>query len=105
MFIKPVQTIDFDPSNKKHREAVAAFLKRKAWADSPLRFTHDPAYGSVAQQVQTKLLEYYMAKEFGKKTKVNSFKLDNVGPRGVMPAKQAEEYGKALMESMNAQPA
>jgi len=108
MFIKPVQTIDFDPSNKKHREAVAAFMVRKAWADSPLRFTHDPAYGSVAQQVQTKMLEYYMGKEFAKKTKAKkpapTFKLDNIGPRGLTIENQAKTLAEVLLGA-NEQPA
>jgi hypothetical protein len=56
MLLKRQSTIDFDPSNKEHRAAVRAFLKRKAWSDSPLRFSHDPTFGSVADQVQAKLL-------------------------------------------------
>lgn len=55
--------VDFDPSNKLHRHAVKLFMKRRAWADSPLRFTHDPTYGSVIEQVQSKLLEWYIARE------------------------------------------
>jgi len=63
MILKHLATVTFDPSNKEHRAAVRAFMKRRAWADSPLRFTHDPTYGSVAEQVQTKLLLWYMEQE------------------------------------------
>jgi hypothetical protein len=38
-------------------------MKRRAWADSPIRFTNDPAFGSISDQVQFKLLTWYMEKE------------------------------------------
>lgn len=63
MLLKRVQTVEFDPSKKSHREAVRAFSVRNAWSDSPLRFSHDPTYGCIAEQVQAKLLKWYMAKE------------------------------------------
>jgi hypothetical protein len=63
MLLNRKPPVDFDPSNKLHRAAVKLFMKRRAWLDSPLRFTHDPAYGSVIEQVQTRLLEWYLARE------------------------------------------
>lgn len=63
MLLEKQEVVKFDPAKKAHREAAAAFLVRRAWGDSPLRFAHDPAYGSVADQVEKKLLAYYMAKE------------------------------------------
>ncbi len=66
MFLKKTDTVAFDPANKEHRAAVICFLKRRAWADSPIRFTHDPAYGSVSDQVQSKLLIWYAAQEEAK---------------------------------------
>jgi len=63
MLLKRQALIEFDPSNKEHRAAVRAFLKRKAWSDSPLRFSHDPTFGSVADQVQAKLLHWYVDQE------------------------------------------
>ncbi len=44
-------------------------MKRKAWVDCPLRFTHDPQYGSVAEQVQIKMLDWYMTQEEIKESK------------------------------------
>jgi hypothetical protein len=38
-------------------------MRRRAWGDSPLRFNHDPQYGSVADQVEKKLLVYYLSKD------------------------------------------
>lgn len=61
--LKKQDTINFDPANKTHRSAAAAFLVRRAWGDSPFRFTHDPKYGSVADQVEKKLLAYYISKD------------------------------------------
>ena len=63
MLLKRREIIDFDPSNRAHRDAVRLFMQRSAWADSPLRFSHDPQFGSVAEQVKTKLLNWYVEKE------------------------------------------
>ena len=63
MLLKIQGTVAFDPANKEHRLAVKAFMKRQAWADSPFRFSYDPAYGSVAHQVQAKLLDWYIEQE------------------------------------------
>lgn len=56
-------TVKFDPAVKAHREAAAAFLRRRAWNDSPIRFADDPAFGSVADQVEKKMLAFYMGKD------------------------------------------
>jgi len=65
MLLKKPLTVKFDPAIKPHRAAVQAFLKRKAWGDATVRFSHQPEYGnsSVAEQVQIQLLEWYMNKE------------------------------------------
>jgi hypothetical protein len=63
MPLEKQNTVKFDPSKKVHRESVAAFMRRRSWSDSPIRFSHDPAYGSVADQVEKKMLAYYMEKE------------------------------------------
>lgn len=58
-----MNTVAFDPANKHHRKAVALFMKRNAWADSPIRFSYDPEFGSVADQVKAKMLTWYLGKE------------------------------------------
>ena len=63
MLLQKPQTQPFDPNQKNHRLAVHAFMKRNAWSDSAIRFSYDPAYSSVADQVQTKLLKWYMSQE------------------------------------------
>jgi len=62
-YLKKSDSVVFDPNNKEHRDAVRDFMKRKAWADSSLKFTYDPAYGNVAIQVQLKLLQWYLDQE------------------------------------------
>lgn len=72
MLLKHSETVEFNPALKEHRAAVRDFLKRKAWNDSPIRFSHDPQYGSVAEQVQSKLLAWYLSKEEAKLSKIPS---------------------------------
>lgn len=67
MIIERQKTVTFDPADKKHRDAFHKFLKRRAWVDSPLRFTYDPAYGSVVDQVSEKLVTWYLEKEMKSK--------------------------------------
>lgn len=67
--LKRPDSIEFDPSIKEHRVAVRLYMKRKAWSDSPLKFAHDPAFGNVADQVQTKLLQWYLDQEEGRDKK------------------------------------
>ena len=74
MLLSRQATVDFDPNDKEHRAAARAFMRRQAWVDSPLRFTHDPAYGSIAEQVKTKLLVWYIEQEEKKTVKKESKK-------------------------------
>ena len=66
MILKKPNTVTFDPNDRTHRAVVRAFMRRRAWADSPIRFNYDPTYGSIAEQVQMKLLHWYMAQEEGR---------------------------------------
>ena len=63
MYLKGPEVVQFDPNKKEHRKAVVDFRKRRAWGDTKIRFAYDPAYGSVANQVESKLLEWYIKKE------------------------------------------
>lgn len=64
------KTIQFDPSKREHREAVRDFMRRKHWGDTNLRFSYDPTYGSISQQIQEKLLSWYIFKEESRREKV-----------------------------------
>ena len=63
MLLRHRETTPFDPNKKEHRAAVHAFMRRRAWSDSPLVFAYDPKFGSIAEQVQTKLLLWYIAQD------------------------------------------
>ena len=65
MILQKMTTVPFDAANPEHRIAVASFMKRNAWVDSKFRFTHDPAFGSVADQVKVKMLHWYIAQDTG----------------------------------------
>ena len=69
MLLRHPNTVEFNPSNRAHRLAVAAFMKRNAWIDSPLRFSHDPSYGSLAEQVRVKMLLWYISRDVEKAAK------------------------------------
>ena len=69
MYLNKPATVDFDPNKKDHRAAFRAFMKRKAWTDCSMRFTHDPGYGSIAEQVQAKMLHWYIAQDEAKEGK------------------------------------
>lgn len=43
-------------------------MKRRAWNDAPIRFAHNPSYGSVAEHVQIELLKWYMDNDMPTKT-------------------------------------
>lgn len=64
MILKHLKRVDFDPNIQEHRQAVMNFLRRRAWADSNFKFSYDSAYTSVANQVQDKLLKWYLGSEF-----------------------------------------
>lgn len=65
MLQSKVNTVTFDPAKLEHRIAVASFMKRNAWGDSKFRFSHDPAFGSVADQVKVKMLHWYIQQDTG----------------------------------------
>jgi hypothetical protein len=57
------ETIKFDASNKEHRDAVRCFMKRFAWADSPIRFAPSPVYSNLVHEIREEMLQWYMAQE------------------------------------------
>jgi hypothetical protein len=63
MMLQHPNRIKFDPSDQEHRLAVRDFLKRHSWGDVKMRFAEDPAFNSIATQVQEKLLNWYLTQE------------------------------------------
>lgn len=56
-------TIQFDPTNKKHREVVRLYMETGRLATDEFKFQNDPKYISVGHQIQQKLLAWYLNKE------------------------------------------
>ena len=66
LFSRPF--VVFDAHNKDHRRWFAEFNRRAAWGNCPVRFVVDDENGDLVTMIQRKLIEYYVHKEFGKKT-------------------------------------
>jgi hypothetical protein len=59
--------VGFDPSNRKHREYFADFLKYRGWGHCPVRFICPEDAGmDLPAMIKNQLMAYYMGKEFGK---------------------------------------
>jgi hypothetical protein len=59
--------VAFDPSNKKHRQYFADFLKYRGWGRCPVRFIVPDDVGfDLPTLIKNQLLAYYMGREFGK---------------------------------------
>jgi hypothetical protein len=65
MILQRTETVNFNPAKQEHRAAVVAFMKRTAWSDTKLRFTHDPKFNSIADQVRARMLEWYISEDTG----------------------------------------
>lgn len=65
MLLRAPSRVNFDPALKEHRIAAAAFMQRNAWGDTNYKFTHDPEFSNVADQVRVKMLRWYMAQDIG----------------------------------------
>jgi hypothetical protein len=56
----------FDPANKQHRKWFAEFQRSGTWGRCPVRFIVSDDHGNLINIIQTKLIDYYVDKEFGK---------------------------------------
>ena len=56
----------FDPANKQHRRWFAEFQRSGTWGRCPVRFIVSDDHGNLINIIQTKLIDYYVDKEFGK---------------------------------------
>jgi hypothetical protein len=66
LFSRPF--VVFDAHNKDHRRWFAEFNRRAAWGNCPVRFVVDDENGDLVTMIQRKLIEYYVHREFGKKS-------------------------------------
>ena len=69
MLLKHKPTIKFDPSNKLHRQVVREYLETGRLSTDQFKFTPDAKYVSVAHQIQSELVKFYLDKELVAKRK------------------------------------
>jgi hypothetical protein len=58
------QVVNFDVTNKEHREAVARFIKTGTWGYHKYMFNLDEVNLDLTQQLNKELVRYYLSKEF-----------------------------------------
>ena len=63
MLLKVRDKVKFDPSNREHRNAIKAFLKRNAWNDTEFRFSLEPEYHNLIDMCQSMLLDWYLSND------------------------------------------
>ena len=55
----------FDAHNRLHRQWFAEFQRDRTWGRCPVRFMSDDREGDLLTMIQRRLIDYYLAKEFG----------------------------------------
>jgi hypothetical protein len=58
----------FDAHNKQHRRWFAHFTSKHTWGHCPVRFVVDDDAGDLITMIQRRLIEFYVEREFGKKS-------------------------------------
>lgn len=61
--LKKVERVEFDPANPAHRKSVQQFMVRNSWADTDIKFLHNPKYGHLIEQVTVETIQWYMNKD------------------------------------------
>lgn len=62
----------FDAHNRLHRKWFAEFQRDRSWGNCPVRFISDDAAGDLLTMIQRRLIDYYTAKEFGSRKKLQA---------------------------------
>jgi hypothetical protein len=57
------EKIDYDASNKQHRELYYSFVKKQTWHTTP-PFRLKPPHTNLPQQLHQETLSYYLNHEF-----------------------------------------
>jgi hypothetical protein len=57
--------VEFDVQNKQHRKLLGKFLQTHSWGHSPYRF-YVTGHVNPILAMREQLMQYYIAKEFGK---------------------------------------
>lgn len=56
--------VQFDASNVEHRKAYFKFFKQSKWGPTGPRFILETPFLDVPTMAQSRLVDYYMKKEF-----------------------------------------
>lgn len=56
--------VEFDASNVEHRKAYNKFFRQNKWGSTGPRFILETPFLDVPTMAQSKLVDYYMKKEF-----------------------------------------
>jgi hypothetical protein len=62
----------FDAHNRLHRQWFAEFQRDRTWGRCPVRFISDDAAADLLTMIQRRLIDYYTAKEFGSRKKLQA---------------------------------
>jgi hypothetical protein len=62
----------FDAHNQQHRKWFAEFQRTRSWGHCPVRFISDDAAADLLTMIQRRLIDYYTAKEFGSRKKLQA---------------------------------
>lgn len=58
------QWVNFDASNKQHRQWFAEFQRTGTWGKCPVRFVIADDAGDLLTMIRRKLIDYYVNREF-----------------------------------------
>lgn len=56
--------VAFDAANRQHRQWFAEFQRTRTWGRCPVRFIVADDHGDLLMMIQTRLIDYYVGKEF-----------------------------------------
>lgn len=67
-FLTVRQSVVFDANNAKHRKFYHEFVKTKAWGSCPIQWLIDDESIDVVHNINNKLIEFYLHREFKNST-------------------------------------
>lgn len=59
--------VAFNATQAEHRRYFAEFQRTGTWGNCPVRFIISDEQGDLVTMIQRRLIEHYVAQEFGKK--------------------------------------
>jgi hypothetical protein len=62
--LKSRPTVNFNASDRDHRQYYMAFLQNRSWRECPVQFYLERGYGDLSSMIENKLAVHYLAREF-----------------------------------------